>query len=172
MRRLERIRPPPSLLHGPTWTPAPIHVPTRTHTSTATGTRASHGAPTHPRRPTRPRRPHYRPPAPRQSHPGRGGRGPRLSSAAAVCLAGGRRKPWWRWPWSWPPVAAAGHDQGEGGVAGEGGGAPVGMQPFESARPRGFRLNRKVYVNDVRHLDDMPMYQATNPGGVAYIYRC
>lgn len=46
------------------------------------------------------------------------------------------------------------------------------MQPFESAPSRGYRLNRKVYVREVRHLDDMPLYLATNPGGIAYIYRC
>jgi len=52
------------------------------------------------------------------------------------------------------------------------GGGPSGMEPFEAAPPRGFRLNRKVYVKTVRHLDDMPMYLPTNRDGVAFIYRC
>jgi len=52
------------------------------------------------------------------------------------------------------------------------GGGPSGMEPFEAAPPRGFRLNRKVYVKTVRHLDDMPMYLPTNRDGVALVYRC
>ena len=46
------------------------------------------------------------------------------------------------------------------------------MEPFEAAPPRGFRLNRKVYVKTVRHLDDMPMYLPTNRDGVAFVYHC
>jgi len=46
------------------------------------------------------------------------------------------------------------------------------MEPFEAAPPRGFRLNRKVYVKTVRHLDDMPMYPPTNRDGVAVVYHC
>jgi len=46
------------------------------------------------------------------------------------------------------------------------------MEPFEAAPPRGFRLNHKVYVKTVRHLDDMAMYLPTIRDGVAFVYYC